>query len=77
MDLIKIFVGVFLIAFLVFGIAHLTGVLDAKVNVTVDQEVKDDVAELTYETVEKAQETTNKAFEALKKALEENNEHGE
>ena len=70
----KLFAAVVLITSLVLGTAYLGGVFDAEVSITVNQKVKDDVAELTLYTVEKAQESTDKAFKALKEKLKENND---
>jgi hypothetical protein len=72
---VKLFTTMILVAILVLGAAYLSGAFDAKIDVTINKKVKEDVAELTYDTVEKAQETTDRAFDALKKKLEEKDEY--
>lgn len=72
----KLLTAVILVAGLALGAAYAGGVFDAELSVTLNPEVKDDIAELTYDTLNKAQESTDRAFKALKDKLEENNEHG-
>lgn len=70
----KLFATVVLVTGFVLGVAYIGGAFNAEVNVTINQEMKDDVAELTYDTIEKAQEKTDKVFETLKRKLEERDE---
>jgi hypothetical protein len=70
---VKLFLAAIFVTGIVLGAAYLGGVFSAKVDVTVNQKIKNDVAELTYDTIEKAQESTDRAFKALKDKLKENN----
>ncbi|HAW52134.1 MAG TPA: hypothetical protein DCX54_07385 [Flavobacteriales bacterium] len=51
------------------GIAYSFGWLDAKVEVAVDEKVKQDVAEFSIEQLDKAKESTDKAFNKLRDRL--------
>ena len=71
----KLFTAVVLITSLVLGVAYLGGVFDAEVNITVNQKVKHNMAELTLSTLESAHDQADKAFEELEKRLKENKEN--
>jgi len=66
------FLGVtLLIVALVLGAAYLGGVFEAKVEVIVNEDLKDDTVEFTYDTLEKTKESTDRVFNTLKEKLEE------
>ena len=67
----KLFGTVVFVVGLALGVAYIGGVFDVETKVTVNEQVKDDVAELTYDTISEAQESADKAINKLKKKIKE------
>ncbi len=55
-----------------FVAIYVTDAIKASVDIAVNEQVKEDVAEFTYDALDKAQKSTDKAFNKLKKTIKEN-----
>ena len=70
----KLFLAAVFVVMFILGAAYVIGVFDVKATVTID---KENVVELTNETINKTRESTGRVFEALKKKVKESNSYKE